>query len=147
MFGAQALAGSAGKIELTKPEDAREVARQLEELGFANLQELRSAIEAARLAWMPRVMFVLVPLFAGLVAVVERRARRRYPAHLVFALHVHAAGFAARAVAAVLAIPLPAWSEGFNQTASLYIPSSICFWRSGPLTAPRVVGRRSTRWS
>ena len=119
MFGAQALVGSAG-IELTTSEDVAKVNRSLQELGYANLGELQHAIEAARLTWMPRLMFVLVPLFAGLVAWVERRAGRRYPAHLVFALHVHAAGFAARAVAAILAVPLPAWTEGFTQTASLY---------------------------
>ena len=39
---------------------------------------------------MPNVMFVLVPLFAGLVALVFRGRRIRYPQHLAFALHTHA---------------------------------------------------------
>ena len=120
MFGAQAFAGSFATIELTTSEDVAEVNESLRKLGYANLGELQRTIETARLAWMPRLMFVLVPLFAGLVALVERRAGRRYPAHLVFALHVHAAAFAARAVAAILAVPVPAWAEGFSQTASLY---------------------------
>jgi hypothetical protein len=119
MFGAQAL-GGAGEIELMTSDDLIKVNESLAKYGYANLGELQRAIETARLTWMPRLMFVLVPLFAGLVAWVERRAGRRYPAHLVFALHVHAAGFAARAVAAILAVPLPAWTEGFTQTASLY---------------------------
>ena len=50
---------------------------------------------------MPRVNFVLVPLFAGLVALVRRGSGRRYPQHLLFALHAHAAGFGARAIAAL----------------------------------------------
>jgi hypothetical protein len=120
MFGAQAFAGSFAEIELATSEDVAKVNERLRELGYANLGELQRTIETARLTWMPRVMFVLVPLFAGLVALVARRAGRRYPAHLVFALHVHAAAFAARAVAATLAAPLPAWAEGFTQTASLY---------------------------
>jgi hypothetical protein len=43
---------------------------------------------------LPRVMFVLVPVFALLVAVMARKARRHYPTHLYFALHAHAAYFA-----------------------------------------------------
>jgi hypothetical protein len=44
---------------------------------------------------LPRVMFVLVPLFAALVGLVFRRMRMRYPQHLAFALHVHAFMFVA----------------------------------------------------
>ena len=40
---------------------------------------------------VPRVLFVLVPLFAGIVALFYRR--RRFPQHLVFAVHLHAAMF------------------------------------------------------
>jgi hypothetical protein len=39
---------------------------------------------------MPNVMFVLVPIFAGLAALVFRGRRMRYPQHLAFALHTHA---------------------------------------------------------
>ena len=39
---------------------------------------------------VPNVMFVLVPIFAGLVALVFRGRRMRYPQHLAFALHIHA---------------------------------------------------------
>ena len=45
---------------------------------------------------------------------------RRYPAHLVFALHVHAAAFVARAIAAAASIAVPAWGEPLSQTATLY---------------------------
>ena len=44
---------------------------------------------------IPNVMFVLVPLFAGLVALVFRGRRMRYPQHLAFALHTHAFMFVA----------------------------------------------------
>jgi len=43
--------------------------------------------------WAPRAMFVLVPVFAGLVALATRRSGRHYPEHLYFAMHVHAAWF------------------------------------------------------
>lgn len=40
---------------------------------------------------MPRVFFALLPVFAGIVAMFYRR--RRFPAALVFAVHVHAFAF------------------------------------------------------
>jgi hypothetical protein len=39
---------------------------------------------------VPRTMFVLVPLFAALAALVFRSRRMHYPKHLTFALHAHA---------------------------------------------------------
>lgn len=45
------------------------------------------------LAAIPRAIFALVPVFAWLVRLTHRQARRHFPAFLVFALHVHAAFF------------------------------------------------------
>lgn len=45
------------------------------------------------LSAIPKAMFVLVPLFAALIGVMYRDRRRKYPQHLAFALHVHAALF------------------------------------------------------
>lgn len=119
MFGLQAFVAG-GPIRFTTSDDAEAVRQSLGRMGYASLEELRDAVEAARQAWVPRVLFVLVPFFAALVALFERRARRRYPSHLVFALHVHAAGFIARAVAAAASIGFPAWSDGFGQVASIW---------------------------
>ena len=50
--------------------------------------------EGFRLRYMqtlPRVLFVLVPVFAGIVALFHRR--RPFPQHLVFAVHLHAVVF------------------------------------------------------
>ena len=68
-------------------------------LGFENARSMQAAINHALLAWVPRVMFVLLPLFAGLVAVAYRGVVRNYLHHLIFALHVHAAWFAIFAIA------------------------------------------------
>ncbi len=54
-----------------------------------------AALQHATTASLPRSMFVLVPVFAALVALVYRDRRRRYPQHLAFVLHVHAALFLA----------------------------------------------------
>jgi hypothetical protein len=49
-------------------------------------------------AWIPRVMFLLVPISGLLAALVTRGTGRNYPQHLYFALHVHATVFAIASV-------------------------------------------------
>ena len=58
---------------------------------------LGSTVTAALNVWLPRAMFVLVPLFAGLVMLFRRGSGHTYPQHLYFAFHVHAAWFFANA--------------------------------------------------
>ncbi len=70
-------------------------------LGFNSEQELQETVQHVQHTWAPRVMFVLVPFAAWLVLLVCRRCGRNYPQHLFFALHVHAALFAAGALLAV----------------------------------------------
>lgn len=68
-------------------------------LGYESFAALRDAVNHAILAWVPRVMFVLMPFFAWLVALAYRRVDRNYLHHLIFSVHVHAAWFAAGLVA------------------------------------------------
>ena len=86
-------------------DDAQEAAAQGAQTP-EQLEQRRAAIQevAARalVEWVPRVMFVLVPVFAALIWLAARRSGRNYPQHLYFALHVHAAWFAVNAVAAAL---------------------------------------------
>jgi hypothetical protein len=79
------------------------------------------AMGAAFASWTPRAMFVLVPVFAGLVGLAVRRARRNYPQHLYFALHVHAAWFFALALFVLgAAIPAPYAARVFGVATLLY---------------------------
>ena len=55
-------------------------------------------LQRTTLSAIPKGMFVLVPLFAALMGVMYRDRRRKYPQHLAFALHVHAALFLALTV-------------------------------------------------
>ena len=55
----------------------------------------RNLIEA-----MPRMLFVLLPVFAGIIALFYRG--RNYPEHLYFTIHVHAFIFLALGVAELL---------------------------------------------
>ncbi len=108
MFGVLAMVGDPGGVELKFTGDNREITEKVRSFGFASEAEMRAAIDAARQAWMPRVMFVLVPFFAWMVALVRRGAGRRFPAHFVFALEVHAAAFGVRAVTEAIAWVSPA---------------------------------------
>jgi len=78
--------------------DADEAAKQM---GFENAAALNAAVNHALISWVPRVMFLLLPFFAWLLAVAYRRVDRNYLHHLILALHVHAAFFTAAALATV----------------------------------------------
>jgi hypothetical protein len=56
-------------------------------------------IKRGILETMPRMLFALLPIFAGIVALFYRG--RKYPEHLYFAIHLHAFIFLALAVAAL----------------------------------------------
>jgi hypothetical protein len=92
-------------VTLGPDENAEDEAKAM---GFASFAAMRDAVNRAIVAWVPRVMFVLMPLFAWLVALVYRRVDRNYLHHLIFAVHVHAAWFAAGAVAKGIELAAPA---------------------------------------
>ena len=73
----------------------------LRSLGFENERDLQEAVRHAQATWTPRIMFLLVPFYAWLVHLAARRTSRNFPQHLYFALHVHAAWFAAGALVAL----------------------------------------------
>jgi hypothetical protein len=113
-------------------------------LGYENPAALASAIDAAREVWVPRVMFLLVPIFGWLVSGARRRAGRRYPAHLVFALHVHAAWFAGRAAATTLGAILPAGRPWFELGLFAYIVASLFLAFRGAYGGTRMRALRDT---
>ena len=76
-----------------------EASQALQQLGFSSEQEMRHAVDQALTVWIPRAMFVLVPLFGWLVSRVRQSSGRRYPHHVIFALHILAAFFGVQAVA------------------------------------------------
>jgi hypothetical protein len=94
------LPGGGRKIDLAgpiSPEDREEAQKQLERAPWwarAVIQPMldnpEEQIQGFR-ATLPRALFVLLPVFAGIVALFFRR--RRFSQHLVFALHLHAAAF------------------------------------------------------
>jgi len=103
-FAMTSLVPASGLRATFKGETDQDTTEELRKLGFDSERELQDALQHARARWAPRVMFLLVPLFAWLVHCAYRRTGRNYPQHLYFALHVHAAWFAAGATAAAAAL-------------------------------------------
>lgn len=80
-------------------DDGEQNTRAIQELGYASEEEIDRAASEALTTWIPRAMFVLVPLFGWLVFVARRRSGRKYPHHLIFACHVFAAFFGVQSIA------------------------------------------------
>jgi len=107
-YFAIASLASARAVSVAGNEDAdHEVIGALRVLGFESERALEETLADARAHWAPRVMFLLVPLFAWLVGLAWQRKKRNYPQHLYFALHVHAAWFAAAALIGAVQLALP----------------------------------------
>ncbi|HJU66162.1 MAG TPA: DUF3667 domain-containing protein [Gemmatimonadaceae bacterium] len=102
-FGLMSLTGWGGfdfDIDITG-ETTADTRGELEQRGFETEEELALAAQDAVGTWIPRAMFLLVPIFTALVAFARRPSHRTYPEHMVFALHVHAAWFWGFAMASV----------------------------------------------
>jgi len=85
---------------------------------FAAALRDKAKLTATIAANVPRVMFVLVPIFAALVALVFRRRRMRYPQHLAFALHVHAFLFLALLPTLITRVVTIGWVDAIVVVAS-----------------------------
>lgn len=88
-----------GSTALT-PETIAEIEQGLPARIFGKERLMRAANNPQRLndeinVAFPKAMFVLLPFFALLTRIAWHRRLPRYPAHLYFALHLHAAIFAA----------------------------------------------------
>ncbi len=66
--------------------------------------ELVARLHSDLIGWLAKAMFALVPFFAGLLALLFRRAGRFYVEHLVFAMHLHAFGFLLESIPVALRI-------------------------------------------
>jgi hypothetical protein len=62
-------------------------------------EEVAEWVHRVQHEWTPRLMFLMVPVFAVFTALATRRQHRRFPQHLYFALHSHAAWFGFLSVA------------------------------------------------
>ena len=114
--------GGLDRAELQYTPEAGETEAAAQE-GRARVEAAERTVTTAFNVWLPRAMFVLVPLFAALVMVVRRGDGHTYPQHLYFALHVHAAGFCANALDSLFEAvgPLAFAAPVVDIVAELYI--------------------------
>jgi hypothetical protein len=101
-------------------------------LGLENMtpEEANRLMADVQAHWVPRLMFVLVPVSALLVQLVTRRTGRNYPQHLSFALHVHAAFFALLTATIVVDLLNVQWltaAASLSRTALLVIYTVVAF--------------------
>jgi hypothetical protein len=131
MFAANALFGAFGDVNFEYTPNPGE---EFDPALAARAAATESAMVSAINVWLPRAMFVLVPLFAALVMLVRRHSGHTYPQHLYFALHVHAAWFFANAVDSLFEglgqVPYVAWV--FDKAMELYMVAylPLAFWRA-----------------
>jgi Protein of unknown function (DUF3667). len=101
-------------------------------LGLENMspEEANRLMADVQAHWIPRLMFVLVPVSALLVQLVTRHTGRNYPQHLSFALHIHAAFFALLAATIVVDLLNVEWlnaAVSLSRTALLVIYTVVAF--------------------
>jgi hypothetical protein len=108
-------------FSMVRPEDRRSNPDDLRRLGYESQEALEHAAGEAIVHWTPRVLFLLVPIFAAMVGVTVRRSGRNYPQQLYFALHVHAAWFLMLSIASLLRF-VP-W-----RPAAAVIPLALVAW-------------------
>ena len=103
-FAVIALTGGIDSdVQLSINESTDEEAlAEFQRMGFANTVEFLAAVDEAKATWMPRVMFILIPIFAGLVYAAQRKSNLRYPQHFIFSMHVQTAWFGAFIVSGLL---------------------------------------------
>lgn len=108
------------------PEERDAIARSpiFGRLGADRLERIEAnsdAIGDIVIEAIPKAMFALMPLFALLTWSLWRSGGARYPAHLYFALHLHAAFFAAMVVPRVTkALRLESLTAGLGLLAIIY---------------------------
>jgi len=106
-----------GSVQNAIPKDGLEKVRRQTEPGerenivsralYAALYRLQAdpaALNAPLTEWLPRILFLLLPLFATVLALFYWRSRQfLFVDHLVFSLNLHSLGFAVFLLAGVLA--------------------------------------------
>jgi hypothetical protein len=99
-FGITSLTGATPfNVNLTFTGSDEDLRQAVQRIGFSSQEEMRQAVNQALTTWVPRAMFILVPVFGWLLSRVRRRAGRKYPHHLIVALHLFAAFFGVQALA------------------------------------------------
>jgi hypothetical protein len=117
-FGLRALLGADDYADFQYTAEPGEVT---DPAMLERVAEAERTMNTAVAVWLPRAMFVLVPLFAALVMLFRRHGGYTYPQHLYFALHLHAVWFFVNAAEALFGlVTLPFVPVAANVGLTLY---------------------------
>ncbi len=100
------------------------LANQIRRLGDMTPRQAAETITATFFDYVPIMMFVLLPVFAGVLKLLYIRRRRYYAEHFVFLLHVHSFVFFLLTIMLLLRGRTGQWVEpvlGFWLIAYIYI--------------------------
>lgn len=150
-IAAQARASTPGSAAAPKRMSDEEFARSLDSVRAAhsNYVVRRLAVNGQRVgrdgknfqsdidAATPRLLFILMPVFALLLSLAYRSRRRAYATHLIVALHIHAFAFAVLALSEIVAL-LPV--HAIHAIGKYAIAIGLCCYP--PLALRRVYGGR-----
>lgn len=94
------------EVNLIYPPLTRAAERNLERLSVLGAEEATRRITRTAIAQMPKVFFVLLPIYAFLLYLFFHRQRPYYVEHFVFALHLHSFAFLALVPSSLLDMPV-----------------------------------------
>jgi hypothetical protein len=90
---------------------------RLRELSRMELRQAVERIVSQFMGYIPTLMFILLPLFAGFLKLLYIRQRRFYAEHVIFLLHTHAFIYVLYTV--LLLIVVAGWFRGWLMSAML----------------------------
>ncbi|MBR9988108.1 MAG: DUF3667 domain-containing protein [Gemmatimonadetes bacterium] len=94
----------------TSPLFRRALERKLAQVGHLPIRDAIQSVLRDLLEYAPHMVFLLLPLFAGMLKLLYVRRSRFYAEHFVFALHVHAFVFVMFTIMFILPWE---WVDGF----------------------------------
>lgn len=87
------------------------LAGQVRRLGGMRPREAAETVAGTFFRYVPTMMFLLLPVFAGILKLLYIRRRRFYAEHFVFLLHVHSMVFILATFLLLLRGPMPGWVQ------------------------------------
>jgi hypothetical protein len=131
-LGLEAL-GEAGTFHIAG--QTISLVERAERIGRLTPQQLVETLLAGFERYLPRIMFILLPVFALILKVLYLRRRWYYAEHFIFALHFHAFAFALFFL--VLVLPIGGWKGLLVLWGVVYLALAMhqvyrqSFWKTG----------------
>jgi len=94
--------------------------------GIEKAMQDPQAFKSATLVWLSRVMFLLLPAFAGLLFLFHPRSGTYYVEHVIFSLHFHTFAFSVFLAQGLLGLVPLGWVRLAGGLLTLALPVHLC---------------------